>query len=285
MNPAMDPAIAHKTWRTLEPLHGIIYFAEQAQAAYADLGLEGRSGYFASRAAALGPVNAETVIATFFNFNPAVVREAMNGVWETASPEALLTARHAAASAVLTDTIGDDAISSPEIVEAADLARQAALVACEQLDGRPLFAAHAALPWPTDPHMVLWHAQTLLREFRGDGHIALLVGAGLSGIDALVLHGAMGAVPGSILQATRGWDDEAWAASVSSLVERGWIAADESFTEAGRELRDGIETRTDELALAPYAALGEESCARLRELARPYSRALAGALTFKLPES
>ncbi|MEN3271540.1 MAG: hypothetical protein V7636_301, partial [Actinomycetota bacterium] len=61
-----------------------------------------------------------------------------------------------------------DAIESPELIEAAELARRAAEVACERPEGRPLFAGHASLPWPEEPHLVLWHAQTLLREFRGD---------------------------------------------------------------------------------------------------------------------
>ena len=75
----MEPVMARKMWRTLEPYHGLIYFAPEATAAYEALGVEGFRGYFASRAAPMGPVPAEVVIATFFNFNPEVVRDAIPG--------------------------------------------------------------------------------------------------------------------------------------------------------------------------------------------------------------
>ena len=44
-----------------------------------------------------------------------------------------------------------------------------------------------------------------------------------------------------------------------------------------------IEQRTDELAAAPYDALGEERCERVRELARPLSRMIvdSGMIGFR----
>src|ERR1039458_2739083 len=169
-----SPELARKMWRTLEPYHGIIYFTPHAAAAYAQLGIEGRDGYFASRAAPLGPVSAEVVIATFYNFHPGLVRHAIPGAWEKASPAQILEARLAAADLALREILGDR-IESDEVVRAAMLAEGAAPAA--PIAGRPLFAAHAALAWPDPPHLALWHAITLLREFRGDGHIAALVTA------------------------------------------------------------------------------------------------------------
>ena len=78
---------------------------------------------------------------------------------------------------------------------AAELARAAAEEASRRIEGRPLAAAHADVAWPAEPHLVLWHAQSILREYRGDGHIALLVVHGLSGVEALVTHAAAGDVP------------------------------------------------------------------------------------------
>ncbi len=270
----MDPIIARKTWRTLEPLHGLIYFAPEARTAYAALGLEERSGYFASRSAAMGPASHELVIATFFNFKPLVVREAMAGVWDKASPKAILNARHQAASDAIKRAIGD-AIHSDEIAEAARLSRQAAVSASNNPEGRPLFAAHASLDWPEEPHQVLFHAQMLLREFRGDGHIALLISEGISGVQSLVLHGAMGTVAPSILRQTRGWENAEWAAAVDTLVDRGLLNPDESFTDLGRSFRESIEDRTDALALLPYEELGEATCQRLRSLVRPHAKHIA----------
>jgi hypothetical protein len=264
---------ARKTWRTLEPIHGMIYFAPEAQARYEALDLHGRSGYFASRAAPMGPVSAPVVIATFFNFEPGLVRDSMRGVWDRVAPGALLDARLAAADDALRRAV-PDGWPADAMAEAAALARRAADAAAEHLEGRPLFAGHAGLPWPDESHLVLWHAQTLLREFRGDGHIAELVVRDISGIEALVLHAATGEVPRGALQATRRWDDDAWATAVDALASRGWVDADGTFTDAGRGVRGEIEAGTDRLASAPYAALGEDGCARLRELARPWSKAI-----------
>ena len=91
----------------------------------------------------------------------------------------------------------------PVLDEVLALARRAAEAACEHPQGRPLFAAHAALPWPDEPLLQLWHAQTLLREFRGDGHVACLLSEGVGPLDALVLHAATGEVPVDFLKASR----------------------------------------------------------------------------------
>jgi hypothetical protein len=179
----------------------MIYFVPEAAEAYAGLGITGRHGYFASRAAPMGAVSADVVVATFYNFNPDVVHAAIPSSWAVAAPSAIVDARFAAADAALRRVLGD-AVESPEMSEAAALARAAAGAAC--CDGRPLAAAHAALPWPDDDHLVLWHATSVLREHRGDGHIAALTLAGASGIQALVMHAASGEVPRAILQSTRG---------------------------------------------------------------------------------
>jgi hypothetical protein len=273
----MDPAIARKTWRTLEPVHGAIYFAPQAREEYTALGLNDRmQGYFASRAAPMGAVSASVVIATFYNFDPGLVRSSMNGVWELVTPEQILDARFRAADRMIRH-FAPDAVDSGDIVEAADLARRAALAACERPEGRPLFAGHVSLAWPQEPHLVLWHAQSLLREYRGDGHISALTVEGLSGCEALVTHAAAGDVSAEILRATRQRTGDDWLAAEERLRSIGWLDPDLAFTTLGRERRDWIEARTDELAAAPYDAIGVDGCARLRELVRPISRSMMAA--------
>ena len=276
----MEPVMARKMWRTLEPYHGLIYFAPEATAAYEALGVMGFDGYFASRAAPMGAVPAEVVVATFFNFNPAIVHHAIPAAWEATTPEALLEARVNAASDALRRAVGD-LLDGPSVPRAAELARTAA-EACTEA-GRPLYAGHASLPWPEEPELALWHAITLLREFRGDGHIACLVGAGLDGIDALVFHAASGEVPRSALQGSRQWDDASWDASVANLGAKGFVDGDGAFTETGAALRQQIEDRTDALALPPWEALGEEGCDELRSLVRPLSKAVVSGGTFGLP--
>ncbi len=274
----MDPVTARKTWRTLEPLHGMIYFVPEAAEHYRNAGLEDRrSGYFASRSAPLGEAPADVVIATFYNFDPATVRQSMSGVWQTVRPEELIDARFMAADAALRRLLGDGAIKSDEMVQAAGLARTAALAACDHLHGRPLFAGHANLPWPSMPHLVLWHAQTLLREFRGDGHVAALVADGVSGVEALLMHGGTGAIAAGVLQQSRNWSDEVWTAASDRLVDRGLLDPDGTLSDLGAERRQWVEDRTDQLSVIPYESIGEEGCARLRELARPFSRAVVDA--------
>jgi hypothetical protein len=275
---AADPVVARKAHRTLEPLHAIIYFAPEAGAAYAALGSQDHlTGYFASRAAALGPVPAEVVIATFFNFNPDLVRRAIPAAWSVAAPAQWSQARLRAADEALRRLL-PDAVGSAEVEEAAMLAREAT-TACEPA-GRPLFAAHASLPWPEQPHLVLWHALTLLREHRGDGHVACLVREGIRPCEALVLHEASGTVPAGFLQPTRAWDDEAWISAADSLQARGWVDETGAITDAGTRAREGIEAATDRSALAPWVQLGDVRTERLRDRVRPLSKAIVASGAF-----
>ena len=169
---------------------------------------------------------------------------------------------------------------------AADLARLAAERAATRYEGRPLFAAHAGLPWPDPPHLVLWHAQTLLREFRGDGHLASLVLHDLDPVEALGLHLATGDLPEVFLKGTRGWPDPEWESGVDRLVDRGLVRrvvpsdthrATLALTEQGTALRADIEAETDRTAVYAYEILGEDGCAELRALARPFSRTVVDA--------
>lgn len=271
----MDPIVARKMLRTMEPYHGWVYFAPEPRERYAELGVtDGRMGYFGSRSAAMGAVTPDVVIATFFNFHPDLIRRRIPKVWQITSPEALLDARLRGADAMLRRIIGD-ATASDEMSEAAGLARRAA-EACNP-EGRVLFAGHAGLHWPSEPHLVLWHAQTLLREYRGDGHIVALTAADLDGCEALVTHGAAGDVSPDVLQRSRAWSDDEWQAAIDRLHGRGLVQPDGQFTNAGRTLRDEIEHRTDVLAMKPWEAIGEDACTRLRELVRPWSRAIVAS--------
>ena len=252
----------------------MVYFAPEAQQEYAAIGLDSSAnravGYFPARAAAMGAVTWPTVQATFFNFSAFAVQFGIEGVWDLVTPEQVLAARLRGANRALRRLCGD---LLEHTAEAAELARRAT-EGCNSY-GRPLYAAHAALAWPQEPHLQLWHAITLLREFRGDGHIAVLVGAGLTGLEAAVLHVAMGDTwSRKGLQSTRVYSDQEWEAAIAALSSRGWLDADGAFTEQGRARREALEAQTDELALAPWQLLGEAGAARLRELVSPLSTAI-----------
>ena len=151
-------------------MHAVTYFAPEARAALDGLGFRGFwMGYFAARSAPFGIVPTEVVTAAFYNFAPHRVAKALPAAWEFASPADALRAREQSAVAALRRYgVGDD----DDVRAAADLAAKAARSAA--LDGRPLFAANLALDWPDEPVAKLWHAVTLLREQRGDGHVAVL---------------------------------------------------------------------------------------------------------------
>jgi hypothetical protein len=278
MGEAADAAKKFKG--TFDTLHSLIYFAPEAEQHLTAVGLRpGRMSYFASRSAAMGPVGPGVVSATFYNFNPEVVERHIPRAWTLATPEVVLEARIAAVDAAYRRLLGDEVLRSGEVAEAAELAREAAN-SCRP-EGRPLYAGHASLDWPEQPHLVLWHALTLLREHRGDAHVAALLLNGLDGLAAIVTHVATGSgFTPATAKSTRGWTDEQWDSAVARLTECGVIGSDGALTTAGDELRERVEAATNVASEEPWAHLGEEKAARLAELCRPLSRAVVKAGAF-----
>ena len=276
----MDPHVAGRTARSLETLHALGYFAPEVEAELTGLGLrKGRMGYFASRSAPMGRVGPGTVAATFYVFNPGLVAHFLPAAWDVADPTDVVAARYRGVSAAWRRLLGDDLLASDAVAEAAGLARRAA-DGCT-VAGRPLSAAHADLAWPEEPHLVLFHALTVIREHRGDGHVAALLTADLSGLEALVSHTATGrGFTEPAAKATRGWSDQEWADAEASLADRGFVDAEGSLTEAGTRLRRDVEAATDVLGVAPWTALGADGTARLAELGRPLVRRALAAGAF-----
>jgi hypothetical protein len=268
-------------WRVLEPYHAVTYFTDEARQAFKNAGLRGFwMGYFAGRAAPMGPVGPGVVTATFFGFRHSMVARALPDAWTFASVTDVLTARIAGADRALRRLL-DDAVGNGAVAEAAGLARAAAEAGDPA--GRPIFAANADLPWPAEPHLVLWQAATLLREHRGDGHVVALAAAGLDGCESHVSQVAAGVLSREVLQPNRGWTDEDWADATARLRERGWLDEDDLVTDAGRSARREIEHRTDELALGPWRVLGDDGARRLAELAAPLVGRVADGGAFPVP--
>ncbi len=265
-----EPKLARRFFDRFEPVHGVTYFAPEARAAMDGLGYRGYwMGYFAARSAPLGMVAPEVVTAIFYNFAPERVAKALPAAWQIAGPEAALQARQESAVAALRRY----GLSADEnVTVAAELAGKAVRQA--PLDGRPLFAANRALPWPDDPLAALWHAATLLREQRGDAHVAVLTAAGVSGRECNVLQAASGGVPRDYIARTRDYDDEAWARHEQQMAERGLLNDDGSITAAGQELKDTIESTTDALSLSALDALSDEEVEALFQALTPITRAV-----------
>lgn len=280
-----DPsACSRAVWHLVEPLHAVTYFTPEARAAFEEAGLRGFwRGYFAGRAAPLGPVGAEPVIAAFYGFAPQMVTRALPDVWTRATPGAAIAARAAGARVALERLLGAQSAAvaqSAELAEAAALLREAAQAA--DILGRPLGAANASLPWPEEPLDVLWHATTILREQRGDGHVAALLVEGLDGCESLALRTAID-IERAVLQLARGWSDEEWDAATARLVERGWLDAAGRPTDAALAARKRIEAVTDRLASNPWQVLGPERTARLAALLTPFARTASAALPHPNP--
>jgi len=266
----VTPRLARAAWGTLETLHVVAFFAPEVQQAYDAMNVKGaRAGYFAARASALGPVGPEPVVATFYVFAPSLVERVVPRVWTAAEPAAWAAARTDGVRTALHRALGD-----PDVTEAVELAREAA--AALGAAGRPLYAAWAQAGWPEDPLMQLWHAALLVREHRGDGHVATLMAAGLDPVEAL-LTGGLASNSLEFVRTTRGWTDEEWAAGVERCRARGLVDGSGdglALTAAGADLRRQVEETTDALAVEGWAALGEERTRRLVELGRPLRQQL-----------
>lgn len=254
---------ARRLWTTVEPLHDVTYFWPGIRDSGKALGLRGYwMTYFAYRAAPLGAVGAGPVIATFAGFEPSMVAKALPDAWTRATPAQCLDARLEAA------TVGLRSVDVDEDACARAVTMLAPVLAAADATGRPLFAANAELPLSADPVAALWQVTTLLREYRGDGHVAALVAAGLTGLEAQQLQVALGRYPAEDMRGVRGWSSEEWAAGQVGLRARGLLDGDE-LTDAGRELLADIEVRTDAAAWdGALAPLGEDGVDEVIEMLR-----------------
>jgi hypothetical protein len=283
-----DPAVARAVGLAMNPLWSSILTAPEVNEEYERIGLPARCRYFAPRAAPLGLVPASVVVATFFNFSPAAVEKAIPLAWTVATPAEVVAAQLRGMDRAFSRAFAE--IDPVRLEEVARLLKTAALAACERPEGRPLFAAYASLPWADEAHLVMFQAYYLLREFRGDGHIATMLADGFRGLDAVALHIVMVPALWDVFRASRGWTDEQWAQSHEGLVRDGWLERDSDgnlvLTEDGRSRREALEIRTDGLAAAPYAAIGDEGCQELLAFGPTLKAAVETAgLTLRLTAS
>lgn len=268
----MDSTLARTAWHHLEAVNAVTYFAPECREAPVRLGLKGFwMGYFACRAAPLGPVGPGVVEATFYNFHPARVRRAIPDAWDYATPAAVLDTRAAAAAAALRRLLPD---GEAERLAAATVAPLAAVVDGAEPAGRPLFAANRDVPRPDDPVADLWQLATTLREHRGDGHVAAWI-SHVDSTEITVLSELWwGIEPGSYVW-TRGYDADDVAAARGRLTDRGLLDRDGALTDAGRDLREQIEVATDRAERDLIVRLGDRADELFGMLA-PLSRAMLG---------
>lgn len=265
-------------WRSIEAVHDVVYFAPKARERYEAVGLKGYwMGYFASRSAALGTPPPELVVATFHGFAPRMIHRALPDAWSMSSRDDVLEVRYDLARDALQPALAG--------VDTGRLASELSAVSYGlDLAGKPLAAGHLALAEPQDEVGRLWHAASVIREYRGDCHVAVLTAAGLDGPAANALAVAAG-LAGEEQRGMRGWTEDEWAAATGRLETRGWVEADGTITEAGRSARRQIEDTTDRVCVAGIDREAMSRIITIEEALLAAARAVeaSGALTYPNP--
>ncbi|MFJ5674121.1 hypothetical protein [Streptomyces sp. NPDC093097] len=272
---------ARSLWLTTEPLHAVCYFDDGCRALGKDLGLKGFwMGYFVTRTAPLGAVEAAAATAVLGVFAPGMVARTLPAAWSIVSPARALDERLTRAARALR-AIDPDLDRSATAL----LPHLQTLVDAAPATARPLFAANRALCDRADPVEQLWQLTTALREFRGEAHLAVLADQGLDACEALVLAAATGRVPKETMRVDRGWTEEDWEAAADRLRSRNLVDAHGNATPAGLRERTRIEEETDRLAARLLRPLPPAEADHLLELLAPVAHRVlaAGLLPFPNP--
>jgi len=268
-------AMARRMFELVEPIGVIPYSADEPNEAMFALGFTNSwDTYFAGRAAPLGPVPAEVVDALFYNFAPGEVARHIPKVWRTTTPEAALAARQLGCVTALRRILGDR-VDTLAFARATDLLTKAAISA--PVEGRPMYAALRALPIPDEVVARMFHAASLLREHRGDGHIAALMTEGVGGLEAHVLLALDMGMPAEKFGRVHHLPATQLAAVIDGLGDRGLVGTDGWLTEHGRSVKQRVEAMTDQLAATPYDCLDPSEVDELMEALEPLAALLLAA--------
>ncbi|MEO9323901.1 MarR family transcriptional regulator [Nocardioides sp. C4-1] len=253
--------VARRLFDLVEPIGLLPFVVDDPNEELMALGMRNYwDGYFAARAAPLGLVPAEVVHAVFYNFADGEVARHLPWVWGVTTPAAAIAARDRGCVRALRRLLGD-AAEGPDVARAAALLVRAATSA--PTSGRPMYAGLRTLPVPTDTLHLLWHAAMLLREHRGDGHVAALVTVGIGGAEAYMLHAMSEGTPPKSFGRVHHLPGAHLDAVLDGLRGRGLADDGGRLTAAGAALEQEVEDRTDELAAPPYDALDDAELAEL----------------------
>ena len=268
-------SMARRMFELVEPIGVIPYSADEPNEAMFALGFTDYwDTYFAGRAAPLGLVPAEVVDALFYNFAPGEVARHIPKVWDTTTPEAAIAARQLGCAKALRRILGDH-VDTPAFARAADLLLEAATSA--PFEGRPMYAALRTLPNPDDVVARLFHAASLLREHRGDGHIAALMIEGVGGLEAHVLLALDMDMPAEKFGRIHHLPGAQIAAVIDGMRDRGLIGDDGWLSESGRAVKARVEALTDDLAAKPYESLEPGELDELMAALEPLATRLLAA--------
>jgi hypothetical protein len=268
-------SMARRMFELVEPIGVIPYSADEPNEAMFALGFTNYwDTYFAGRAAPLGRVPAELVDALFYNFAPGEVARHIPKVWQTTTPESALAARQTGCAKALRRILGDH-VDTPAFARAGELLLRAATSA--PIEGRPMYAALRAIAIPDDVVARFFHAASLLREHRGDGHIAALMTEGIGGLEAHVLVALDAGMPAENFGRIHHLPRAQLAAVIDGMRDRSLIGDDGWLSEPGRAVKQRIEALTDDLAAKPYESLEPDELAALVATLEPLAALLLAA--------
>jgi hypothetical protein len=268
-------SMARRMFELVEPIGAIPYSTDEPNEAMFALGFTNYwDTYFAGRAAPLGLPTAEVVDALFYNFAPGEVARHIPKVWRTTTPEAAIAARRAGCVKVLRRVLGDH-VDSPAFARTADLLTRAATSA--PVEGRPMYAALRGIPVPDEAAARLFHAASLLREHRGDGHIAALMVEGVGGLEAHVLLALDMSLPAKKFGRVHHLPATQLDAVIDGMRARGLIRADGWLSDLGRAVKQRVEALTDDLAAKPYESLEPHELDELMVALEPLATLLLAA--------
>jgi hypothetical protein len=269
-------SMARRMFDLVEPIGVIPYSADEPNESMFALGFSDYwDTYFAGRAAPLGvAAPAELVDALFYNFAPGEVARHIPKVWRTTTPEAAIAARQEGCVKALRRILGDH-VDSPDFARATELLTKAATSA--PLEGRPMYAALRATPVPDEVVARLFHAASLLREHRGDGHIAALMTEGIGGLEAHVLLALAMDMPAEKFGRIHHLPAAQLAAVIDGMRGRGLIGDDGWLSERGRAVKQRVEALTDDLAAKPYESLQPHELDELTSALEPIATRLLAA--------
>jgi hypothetical protein len=268
-------AMARRMFELVEPIGVVPYATDEPNETMFALGFTNYwDTYFAGRAAPLGVVPAEVVDALFYNFAPGEVARHIPSVWRTTTPEAAVAARELGCVKALRRILGDH-VDSPAFARAAELLLKAAISA--PVEGRPMYAALRALPIPEDVVARLFHAASMLREHRGDGHITALMAEGVGRLEAHVLFALAMDMPAEKFGRIHHLPPAQLDAVIDGMRDRGLIGDDGWLSEEGRAVKQRVEDLTDDLAARPYESLAPGEFDELMAALEPLAALLVAA--------
>ena len=256
-------AIAKRNSRSVQTTIGWIFWDPGAIRRYEALGLPGPIGYIAARCAPLAAAGPEAVTAAFGSISPSAIAFTFDLVAASTDFESVWNARNDAVVEGLREF-------APAIVPALEQMGPSLWAVVEQLPtvGRVFYASHLRMERANDPLLSGWQAVNCLREWRGDTHWAIVASAGLTGIEASILHNAWLGYEDNWLPTSRGSGPDEIRVGWELLADRG-LVQNGAVTSEGIALRQHIEDETDRQTMLLWRLLGEEQSLEFAECFEP----------------